>query len=127
MTNEQNNSSKGRKIAGWILVGLMGALFLMSASMKLIGGEQIAANFAKFGLDGRQILIGAGELIAAILFIIPKTSSLGVLLLSAHMGGAIATHMEHGEMFILQAVILLVVWIANWLRNPEMSASFTKK
>ena len=127
MTNEQKNISKGRKITGWILVGLLGALFIMSASMKLIGGEEIAANFAKYGLDGKQILIGVGELIAAILFVIPKTSSLGVLLLSAHMGGAIATHMEHGEMYILPAIILLVVWIANWLRNPEMLASFTKK
>lgn len=118
--------SKGRKITGWVLVGLMGALFIMSASMKLMGGEEVAANFAKWGLDGKLMLIGVGELIAAILFIIPRTSSLGVLLLSAHMGGAIATHMEHGEMFIPQAVILLVVWIANYLRNPEMLSSFTK-
>lgn len=118
--------SKGRKITGWILVGLMGALFAMSASMKLMGGEEMAANFAKWGLDGKLMLIGAGELIAAILFVIPRTSSLGVLLLSAHMGGAIATHMEHGEMYIPQAVMLLVVWIANWLRNPEMLASFNK-
>lgn len=127
MTNEQNEISKVRKIAAWILVGLLGALFLMSASMKLIGGEQIAANFAKFGLDGRQILIGTGELIAAILFIIPRTSSLGVLLLSGHMGGAIATHMEHGDSFIFQAVILIILWVANWLRNPEMLGSFSKK
>ena len=48
MTNEQTNISKGRKIAAWILVGLIGALFIMSASMKLMGGEQIAANFAKY-------------------------------------------------------------------------------
>lgn len=127
MTNEQNSISKGRKISGWILVGLIGALLIMSAYMKLMGGEQVAANFARYGLDGRQILIGTGELIAALLFIIPKTSSLGVLLVSAHIGGAIATHMEHGEMFIFQAVILLLVWIANWLRNPEMLSSFSKK
>ena len=123
---EQKEMSKARKITSWILVGLMGALFVMSASMKLMGGEEMAANFAKWGLDGKLMLIGMGELIASILFIIPKTSSLGVLLLSAHMGGAIATHMEHGEMFIPQAIMLLVVWVANWLRNPEMMSSFTK-
>ena len=127
MTSEQNNISKGRKITGWILVGLMGILLILSASMKLIGGEEVAANFAKFGLNGKQMLIGTGELIAAILFIIPKTSSLGILLLSAHMGGAIATHMEHSEMYMPQAIMLLILWIANWLRNPEMLASFTKK
>jgi uncharacterized membrane protein YphA (DoxX/SURF4 family) len=125
---ETNKMSKGRKITGWILVGLMGALFVMSATMKLMAGAdaEIAVNFVKWGLEGKLILIGMGELIAAILFLIPRTSSLGVLLLSAHVGGAIVTHMSNEEMFIPQAVMLLVVWVANYLRNPEMLSSFTK-
>jgi len=126
MTNEQQ-LSKGRKIAGWILTGLIGAMIIMAGTMKLIGGKEMADNFAKYGLEGRQMLIGAGELISAILFIIPRTSSLGVLLLSGLMGGAIVTHMEHGEMFIAQSVILVVIWITGWLRNPELLSSFTKK
>jgi uncharacterized membrane protein YphA (DoxX/SURF4 family) len=126
---ETNQMSKTRKIINWIFVGLMSALFIMSASMKLMAGAdaEIAVNFVKWGLEGKLMLIGIGELIAAILFLIPRTSSLGVLLLSAHLGGAIATHMEHGEMFIPQAIMLLLVWVANYLRNPEMLASFTKK
>lgn len=121
--------SKTRKIINWIFVGLMSALFIMSATMKLmaVADAEIAVNFVKWGLEGKLMLIGTGELIAAILFLIPRTSSLGVLLLSAHLGGAIATHMEHGEMFIPQAIMLLLVWVANYLRNPEMLASFTKK
>ncbi|MFZ5552475.1 MAG: DoxX family protein [Bacteroidota bacterium] len=120
--------SKGRKISGWIAVGIMSALFMMSATMKLMAGEdaEIAVNFVKWGLDGKLMLIGMGELLAAILFLIPRTSSLGVLLLSAHLGGAIATHMGNGEMYLPQAVMLLLVWVANYLRNPEMLASFNK-
>jgi hypothetical protein len=120
--------SKGRKITAWILVGLMSALVIMSATMKLMAGAdaEIAVNFVKWGLEGKLMLVGMGELIAAILFLIPRTSSLGVLLLSAHFGGAISTHMEHGEMFIPQAIMLLVIWVANYLRNPEMLASFKK-
>ena len=127
MTNNQTEISKGRKIAAWVSVGILGALFLMSASMKLMGGAEVAANFAKYGLSGRELLIGLGELAAAILFMVPRTSSLGVLLLSAHMGGAIVTHMGHGESFAFQSVILVVLWVANWLRNPEMLFSFSKK
>ena len=121
--------SKKRKVINWIFVGIMSALFIMSATMKLMAGAdaEIAKNFVKWGLDGKLMLIGMGELIAAILFLIPRTSSLGVLLLSAHLGDAITTHMEHGEMFIPQAIMLLLVWVANYLRNPEMLASFTKK
>ena len=127
MTIEQTNPSKGRKITAWILIGLLSALFLMGGIMKLAGGQEAADNFAKYGLEGRGMLIGMGELIAAILFLIPRTSSLGVLMLTGHLGGAIATHMEHGEPFMPVAIILLLVWFANWLRNPEMLASFTKK
>lgn len=124
---ETTPTSKARKITAWILVGLLSALFIMSASMKLMGGEEMATNFAKWGLDGKLMLIGTGELIAAILFLIPRTSSLGVLLLSAHLGGAIVTHMSNGETFIPQSIMLLLLWVANYLRNPEMLASFTKK
>lgn len=126
MTNEYQ-MSKGRKIAGWILAGLIGAMIIMAGTMKLLGGEEMAKGFAKYGLEGRQMLIGTGELISAILFIIPRTSSLGVLLLSGLMGGAIVTHMEHAEAFIIPVIVLLLVWIAGWLRNPEMFASFTRK
>jgi len=126
---EANTMSKKRKIASWIFVGLMSALFIMSAAMKLTSGSdsEMAKNFAKWGLEGKLILIGVGELISAILFLIPKTSSLGVLLLTAHLGGAIATHMEHGEPFLPQSIMLLLLWVANYLRNPEMFASFFKK
>ncbi len=119
--------TKERKITGWVLTGLIGAMIIMAGTMKLIGGKEMADGFAKYGLEGRQLLIGGGELISAILFIIPRTSSLGVLLLSGLMGGAIVTHMEHGEMFIMQSIILVVIWITGWLRNPEMFASFTRK
>ena len=126
---ETKPMSKTRKITAWIFVGLMSALFIMSATMKLMAGAdvEIAKNFVKWGLDGKLMLIGTGELIAAILFLIPRTSSLGVLLLSAHLGGAIVTHMSNAEMFVPQSIMLLLVWVANYLRNPEMLASFTKK
>jgi hypothetical protein len=95
--------------------------------MKLKGGEEMAANFAKMGLQGKELLIGVGELLTIILFIIPRTSSLGVLLLSGYVGGAILAHMSMGESYLFPSILLVVVWIANWLRNPEMLASFTKR
>lgn len=118
--------SKSRIITGWVLAGLLTALFVMSAFGKLSGSEEMFTNFNKWGLEGRLMLIGLGELIAAILFIIPRTSSLGVLLLTAHMGGAIVTHMSNGESFVFQSAILIVLWITALVRNPEMLRSFTK-
>lgn len=119
--------SKGRRITAWVLAGLITALFTMSAMGKLSGSEELVENFKKWGLDGRLMLIGMGELVAALLFIIPRTSSLGVLLLSAHMGGAIVTHMSNAEPFIFQSLILVLIWVTGWVRNPDILSSLTKK
>ncbi len=116
--------SRGRKIAGWVLTGLLTALFVASASAKLMRTEQVVEGFQEWGLGNYVLLIGAGELVSALLFAIPKTHSLGVLLLSGYMGGAIVTHMQHNEGFIPQSVILALIWVAGYLRYPELLQSF---
>ncbi len=62
-------------------------------------------------------VIGVGELAAAALFLVPLTAPLGTLLLSSYMGGAILVHMTKQEPFVPQSVILLLVWLAGWLRG----------
>jgi hypothetical protein len=120
--------STSRKTISWILIGLTGALTVFSAAGKLTAGSDamIAQNFVKWGLEGKLILIGVEELLTALLFLIPQTSSLGVLLMSAHYGGAIATHLQHGEELqsIAPALILLIAWIGYYLRYPGMLVSF---
>jgi hypothetical protein len=115
---------RGRRITGWVLTGLLTALFVASAAIKLAGAAQVVEMFQKWGLENHLLLIGAGELTSALLFAIPQTHSLGVLLLSAYMGGAIVTHMQHGEAYIAQSVILVLIWVAGFLRHPELLQSF---
>jgi len=116
--------SKVRSLAAWILTGLLSLLFLFSASVKLMRPDEVVKAFANFGLGDYILLIGAGELVSAVLFLIPRTNSLGLLLLSAYMGGAIVTHMQHGEDFVAQSVILVLIWVAGYLRHPEVLQSF---
>jgi hypothetical protein len=116
--------SRARRITGWVLTGLLTALFVASAAVKLAGAAQVVEVFQKWGLENHLLLIGVGELVSALLFAIPRTHSLGVLLLSGYMGGAIVTHMQHGEAFVAQSVILLLIWVAGFLRHPELLQSF---
>jgi hypothetical protein len=39
------------------------------------------------------------------------------------MGGAIVVHMSNAEPFIIQSVILVLVWITGFVRNPFMQAA----
>jgi hypothetical protein len=116
--------SRSRWIAGWVLTGLLTALFIGSSAGKLAGAKEVVEMMEKWGLGKDVLLIGVGELVSALLFVIPKTHSLGVLLLSGYMGGAIVTHMQHDEPFVPQSVILALIWVAGYLRYPELLQSF---
>ena len=112
-----------KTIAGWVLHGLIGGIMILAGSAKVFGlfpPDQVA----KMGLSLPVAVIGAGELASAVLLLIPRTSSLGLLLSSAFWGGAICLHMSKGEPFVLQSVLLLLTWVGAYLRVPETFASF---
>ncbi len=109
--------SKTRKTAGWVLAGLLTALYLFSASGKLfLHPEQME----QLHLGNWRIIIALGEIASAILFLIPKTNKLGTLLLSSYMGGAIIIHMTGGISIVMPAVVLILVWVVGFMRNPDL-------
>jgi hypothetical protein len=108
--------SKTRKIAGWVIAGLLTALYLFSASGKLfLHPEQME----QMKLGDWRIIIALGEITSALLFLFPKTNRFGTLLLSSYMGGAIIIHMTGGISIMMPSVVLILVWIVFYLRTPE--------
>ncbi len=100
--------SKPRIITGWVLTGLLTALYLFSAFNKFSGSEEIKKGAAAMGLTTSQLTqIGIIELLSVILFVIPRTGLLGTLFLAAYMGGAIATHLEHGLSVLTPALMAM--------------------
>jgi hypothetical protein len=100
--NEHNNRGK---IAGLALHILIGGLMIFTGSEKVLGMVPPEA-LAKYGLGEQMRLIGAGAVLTALLLLIPRTSSLGILLTSSFWGGAICIHIAHGEPYLFQAVLL---------------------
>jgi hypothetical protein len=115
-------SRSWKTIAGWVLHILVGGIMLLAGSAKLFGlfpPEEVA----KMGLSVPIQVIGAGEVVSALLLLIPRTAPLGVLLTSAFWGGAISVHMSKSEPFVLQSVLLLLTWVGAYLRVPAMFGS----
>lgn len=109
--------SKTRKITAWVIAGLLTALYLFSASGKLfLHPEQMD----QIKLGDWRIIIGLGEITSALLFLIPKTNKQGTFLLSSYMGGAIILHMTGGMSIAMPTVVLLLVWLVAFLRNPQL-------
>jgi hypothetical protein len=115
-------STKTKNIINWVLAGLVGFIFLGSACSKLSGGADGIKMAESFGISASNFtMIGVVELISIILFLIPRTGILGTLLLAAYMGGAIATHLEHGQSIAAPAGIAAFVWIVAVFRFPELT------
>lgn len=111
-----------RKIAGWVIAGALTALYLYSASGKFLQPQQLES----MNLGDWRVIIATGEIFSAILFLVPRTNLFGTLLLSSYMGGAIILHMTSGTSIMMPSVVLVLVWVGSFIRNPELLAKFSK-
>src|SRR5260221_13409722 len=104
-----------KMIGGWVLHGLIAGMMILAGSAKFFGLLP-RDEVAKLGLSLPIQVIGVGELASAILLLIPRTSSLGLLLTSGFWGGAICLHISKSEPFVIQSVFLLLTWVGGYLR-----------
>ena len=116
--------------AGRILTGLF-AVFILGASVapKLLHMPIAEEIMAQLGWPaGFAFMIGLIELGCLILYLIPRTSVLGAVLMMGLLGGAMATQIRAGSPLfshILFSLYLgLFMWGGLWLRNPQLRALF---
>ncbi len=126
-------SPRTGKIIGWICAIPVIAFNLFAAVMKFFPvepGSQAEEFGRRLGTIGLERPLGVLELIIVALFIIPRTSTVGFVLMIGYMGGALATNLTHGftHMEALPIyVIFVLLTISAWFRNPELVARLRKK
>lgn len=114
--------AKIKNITGWSLSGLAGLMLAASAIDKIIPTQHAIDMASSFGISTDQyIILGIIEVVSVILFLYPRTAILGLLLLSSYLGGAIATHLQHGQSIIFPAAFEVVLWVAAVIRFPELT------
>lgn len=121
MNTENVSIGKGRRIAGQVLIYLGSVVLIASAGAKFAHVPKVVNQLGAFGFEGSRLtMIAIAEVASALLFLIPATRSVGLLLVSSYLGGAIATDMQHGNAFFPPAVILSLLWLGAWLRHREV-------
>ncbi len=130
-THEHLNSSADRPraalakstIAGWVLSGLLTAFMLFSSMGKFSDFEGKAEMFAHLGWsESVMVNIGVVEIAIALLFLVPRTAFIAAILLTAYLGGAIATHVRVNDAFIFPLIICVIYWVALGLRDRRVFA-----
>ena len=120
-------------IIGWICAIPVIAFNLFAAIMKFLpveAGSQAEEFGRRLGTIGLERPLGVLELIIVALFVVPRTSTVGFVLMIGYMGGALATNLTHGftHMDALPIyVIFVLLTISAWFRNPELTARLLKK
>lgn len=119
---------KAMKITGWVLSILIAAMMIfLSAPGKFMDFEGKEEMFAKMGW-GIEVMktIGVIEIAVAILYLIPRTAFIGAVLVTAYLGGAIATHVRINDHFIFPVIMGVLVWVALGLRDGRIfTTAFT--
>ena len=88
---------------------------------KLLKPAAVAEGFVKLGYDESLALgIGLTELACTVLYVVPRTSVLGAILLTGYLGGATATHVRLGEAFFAPIVLGVLVWLGTYLRDVRL-------
>jgi hypothetical protein len=81
-------------------------------------------GFAHFGYpESLMVVIGLLEIGCTLVYLIPQTSVLGAILMTAYLGGATATNVRVGDSSYFITVILgVLVWGRLFLRDDRMQA-----
>lgn len=124
MESEIQPVSKKMLWAGYIISALPVLMLLFSASMKFLKPAGFADGIAALGwTESQMTTLGFIEIGSTIIYLIPRTSVLGAILLTGYLGGATATHVRIGDpSFITPAALGVLVWLGLWLRDSRLRA-----
>jgi hypothetical protein len=110
-----------------ILTAVPVLFLLFDGVIKLIRIPAVTETFQQLGWPvSLAVPIGILELACLIVFVIPPTAVLGALLLTAYLGGAVATHVRIGSPLVSHTLfpvyIGLFIWGALFLRDDRVRA-----
>lgn len=110
--------------SGRVLSALPVLMLLFSAAMKLMHAPKFVEAWTGHLGWQESSLTGVGllELFCVAVYVVPRTSLLGAGLLSAYLGGAVATHVRVGDPFVAPVVFGLMLWAGLYLRDERLRA-----
>ena len=111
------------------LTVLVALFWAMDGAMKLANLAPVAQTMGPLGwpTDSATILtLGLIQTGSLALYLWPKSSVLGSILLTAYLGGAIATHARIGSPLpshtLFGVYVGVFTWAALWFRSPALRA-----
>jgi hypothetical protein len=119
-------ASKGRLWTGRIISALVVLFLLFDGVTKVMRVKAVLDASAQLGYPVSTIVgIGITLLVCTAFYVIPQTSVLGAILLTAYLGGAVATQVRVGNpMFetLFPIIFGALLWAGIFLREGRLGA-----
>jgi len=113
---------------GFAISVIVVLFLLMDAGAKLAAIRPVLEAGEQIGYPGVPMarVLGAVLLLCTLLHVFPKTGVLGAILLTAYLGGAVATHLRLGSPLFTHVLFGVYVGMLMWtglvLRQPALRA-----
>ena len=127
--SQGSTSSKVLLWTGRALSGLFVAFMIFDVGIKLARLPMVETTGAQMGLPaGSGFAIGVMEGLILALYLIPRTTVLGAVLVTALMGGTAAIHFHEGNPLFSHILfgpyLAVFAWGGLWLRNERLRQLF---
>lgn len=119
--------SRARLWTGRVLSTLAVLFLAMDGVMKLIKPDVVVQGTVVLGFPESTITgTGIALLACVLIYVIPRTTLLGAILLTGYLGGAVATHVRVGNPWmshiLFPGYVALLIWGGLCLRQPRLLA-----
>jgi len=106
------------------VLGALPALFLLfDGEIKVLQTHWAMEGTAQVGYSTGIVLpLGIVELACVVAYVFPRTAALGTAVLTAYLGGAVATHVRLGQPYILPILFGVILWLGLFLRDERIRA-----
>ena len=111
---------------GFSMSAIVVLFLFMDAGMKLAAVQPVLEAGQQIGFPGAAMArnLGALLLTCTLLYVWPRTSLLGAILVTAFLGGAVATHVRLGNPLFSHVLFGVYVGVLLWggllLREPRL-------
>ena len=121
------DSTRTQHRAAVVLTTLVALFLTFDVIMKVLRLQPGVEGTVALGYPEHSVaMIGAIELVCLALYLVPQTAILGAVVMTAYLGGAVATHVRIGSPLLSHTLfpiyVAAMLWGGLYLREPRLRA-----
>lgn len=121
------DTPKTHRIAGRVATGLAALFLIWDGAIKILAIPPVLEAFARLGLPPELArIVGALELLLVAVHLAPRLATVGAVLLTGFLGGAVVLHLRIADPLLSHVLFPVyvggILWAGLLLRRPRLRA-----